>query len=147
MTQGSSFQVGDHDFTVFSLIPSVCLLVDFPTSVESSWYTGQVLVGLKEAAFEASSPQRHGTELRDILMRNGLHTQPILSVSRIRHVSHTFLVQLNLTLLLAQISSIRLCPATIICTLSILALGGNPLQECLLSQHRLERSRLTRVGS
>ena len=56
VTQGSSFQVGDHDFTIFSLIPSVCLLVDIPTSVESSWYTGTVLVGLKEAAFEASSP-------------------------------------------------------------------------------------------
>ena len=59
VSRGSSFEVGDHDFSVFSLIPSVCLLVDIPPSVESSWYTGSVLVGLKEAAFEASSPQRH----------------------------------------------------------------------------------------
>ena len=33
----SSFQVGDHDFTRHSIIPSVCFLVDIPEEVESTW--------------------------------------------------------------------------------------------------------------
>ena len=85
MSRGSTFEVGDHDFTVFSIIPSVCLLVDIPLNVDLSWYTGTVLVGLKEAAFEASSPQRHCKELCDILTTQSFHMQPILYVSD--HVS------------------------------------------------------------
>ena len=76
VSRGSKFEVGDHDFTAFSIIPSVCLLVDIPLNVELSWYTGTVLVGLKEAAFEASNPQRHCKELCDILATRSLHMQP-----------------------------------------------------------------------
>ena len=57
------FQVGDHDFTRFSIIPSVIFCVDIPESIEGSWYDGQVCVTLKEAVFQPSSPMRHGTEL------------------------------------------------------------------------------------
>ena len=32
----SSFQVGDHDFTLHSIIPSVCFLIDIPEEVEST---------------------------------------------------------------------------------------------------------------
>ena len=67
---GSSFEVGDHDFTKYSLIPSVCLNVDIPDHISESWYTGQVFVGLKEAAFEASLPMRHAAELGNILSRH-----------------------------------------------------------------------------
>ena len=49
---GSSFQVGDHDFTKFSIIPSVQLHVDIPTDISDS---GAVHVGLKEGAFEPST--------------------------------------------------------------------------------------------
>lgn len=75
VSRGSTFEVGDHDF-----IPSVCFLVDIPPSVELSWYTGTIVVGLKEAAFEASIPQRHCKELCDILTTQSLHEQPILFV-------------------------------------------------------------------
>ena len=34
--------VGDHDFTKFSLIPSVALIVNILTSIEGSWYEGKV---------------------------------------------------------------------------------------------------------
>ena len=34
--------VGDHDFTIFSLIPSVALIVNILTSIEGSWYEGKV---------------------------------------------------------------------------------------------------------
>ena len=36
------FQVGDHDFTRFSIIPSVISRIDIPENIEESWYDGQV---------------------------------------------------------------------------------------------------------
>ena len=39
-----TFAVGDHDFTKFSIIPSVALLINIPETMEGSWYTGQVFV-------------------------------------------------------------------------------------------------------
>ena len=65
---GTTFEVGDHDFTKFSIIPSVVLVADIPDSIEESWYRGQVLVGYKDAALEASSPMRHATELGLIII-------------------------------------------------------------------------------
>ena len=61
------FEVADHDFTKFSMIPSVSLLVDIPDDVTESWYSGKVFVGLKEGVFEPSSPHRHMTELSEVL--------------------------------------------------------------------------------
>ena len=61
------FEVGDHDFTRFSIIPSVIFSIDIPDSIEGSWYHGQVCVALKEAAFQPSSPMRHCTELNSWL--------------------------------------------------------------------------------
>ena len=63
-----SFQVCDHDFTRFSLIPTVVLRVDIPSSMDGSWYDGQVYVGIKEAVFEPSSALRHASELYNILL-------------------------------------------------------------------------------
>ena len=54
-----SFQVGNHDFSCFSLIPSVNLEVHIPDSIDGSWYQGKVFIGFKDAAFEVSSPVRH----------------------------------------------------------------------------------------
>ena len=62
------FSVGDHDFTKFSLIPSVSLINEIPSSIEGSWYSGEVHVGLKDAVFEPSSPLRHTTELHSLLI-------------------------------------------------------------------------------
>lgn len=64
---GTTFEVGDHDFTKFSIIPSVVLLIDIPERIDDAWYRGQVLVGFKDAAFEKSSPLRHATELSMML--------------------------------------------------------------------------------
>ncbi len=57
------FHVADHDFTRFSIIPSVIFSIDIPDTIEGSWYHGQVCVVFKEAAFQPSSPIRHGTKL------------------------------------------------------------------------------------
>lgn len=74
----SSMQVGDHDFTKFGIIPSVRFIVDIPDNVQESWYRGEVVVGLKESAFEPSSPLRHSTELCSILASKCLDTKPML---------------------------------------------------------------------
>ena len=58
------FEVGDHDFTKFSLIPSVTLSVEIPEDVTGSWYDGEVFI---EGVFEPSSPHRHMTELLDVI--------------------------------------------------------------------------------
>ena len=36
--------VGDHDFTKFSLVPSVIFVVDVPDEIHESWYRGEELV-------------------------------------------------------------------------------------------------------
>ena len=64
----NTFTVGDHDFVSLVLFP-VTLLADIPESVEGSWYLGQVLFGIKDAAFEPSSPLRHATELYNFLRK------------------------------------------------------------------------------
>ena len=61
--KGTVFEVGDHNFTKYSLIPSVAFFVDVPTCVTDSWYDGHVHVLLKEAAFEPSSAITHASEL------------------------------------------------------------------------------------
>lgn len=61
------FVLGDHDFAKFSLTLSVCLLVDIPDSIDSSFYQGNVYIGLKENVFQPSSPIRHMIELKTIL--------------------------------------------------------------------------------
>ncbi len=45
VSRASSFEVDDHDFTIFSVIPSVCLLIDIPSSVESSHGTHWAGIG------------------------------------------------------------------------------------------------------
>ena len=68
VSTSQSFQVCDHNFTRFSLIPTVLLRVDIPASMDGSWYDGQVFVGIKEAVFKPSSALRHASEVHDILL-------------------------------------------------------------------------------
>ncbi len=44
------------------------LHLDIPDSFEGSWYTGKVIVGLKDAVFQASSPRRHAAELHSLML-------------------------------------------------------------------------------
>ena len=60
-----TFEVCDHDYTRFSLIPSVTLLIDLPDKIDGSWYEGDVHVGFKDAVFQPSSCLRHLCELHD----------------------------------------------------------------------------------
>lgn len=79
VSQDKVFAVSDHDFTKFSVIPSVTFLIDIPESVdEGSFYRGQVYVGVKNLVLEPSSPLRHIAELEQILIQEGLMTKPVL---------------------------------------------------------------------
>ena len=76
---GATFEVSDHDFSKFSMVPSVSLLVDIPSDISGSWYHGQVNVSLKEGAFKPSSPLRHSPELTTNFMTiHDLSDNPIL---------------------------------------------------------------------
>ena len=66
--QSETFEVGDHDFTKFSLIPSVSFIINIPESIEGSWYEGAVHVGYKDAVLQPSSALRHATEVNSILV-------------------------------------------------------------------------------
>ena len=61
------FAVSDHDFTKCKITPSVALVVDVPESIDQSFYSGKVVVTLKDAIFEPSSPLRHADELVKVL--------------------------------------------------------------------------------
>ncbi len=75
--QGVKFAVSDHDFTKWSVVPSVTMLLNVPDTVVGSFYRGQVWVGVKDLVLEPSSPLRHVTELVKVLESAG-HDQPIL---------------------------------------------------------------------
>lgn len=68
VSTSQSFQVCDHDFIRFSLIPTVRLRVDITASIDSSWYDSQVFIAIKEAVFKPSSALRYASELHDILL-------------------------------------------------------------------------------
>ncbi|GBC01659.1 hypothetical protein RclHR1_04280016 [Rhizophagus clarus] len=73
VTTHETFAISDYDFTKCSLIPSVTMLCNIPDNIEGSFYRGQVNIGLKDAAFQASSALRHMTELYDILLHTEMH--------------------------------------------------------------------------
>ena len=114
---GSTFTVSDHDFTKFGLIPSVVVLCDIPESIDNTFYRGQVLVGLKDAATEPSSPMRHSTELSKIFRERDIQS-PIVVLYTDGGPDHnnTFLaVQLGLISLflhhdLDMIEAVRTAP-------------------------------------
>ena len=78
----TTFEMGDHDISKFSIIPSVSLLVDIPAELSGSWYHGLVTLSLKGGAFEPSSPLRHNmAELFPIMLSlNGQLDKLILCV-------------------------------------------------------------------
>ncbi len=74
---GVKFAVSDHDFTKWSVVPSVTMLLDIPEDIEGSFYRGEVWVGVKDIVLEPSSPLRHAAELVQNLERAGCD-KPVL---------------------------------------------------------------------
>jgi hypothetical protein len=73
----TKFAIADHDFCKGSFTPSVSFICDIPDTIEETFYRGQVVIGLKDAVFQASSPIRHTTELSSILIKADVN-KPIL---------------------------------------------------------------------
>eukprot|EP00117_Sycon_ciliatum_P002691 scpid45083/ scgid7803/ len=115
-----AFVVADHDFTKVKLVPSVALVVDIPESVCDSFYRGQVIVSLKEAAFQPSSAVRHAAELTTALKQCKVNTivHPVLALYTDGGPDHnvTFAsVQLSLIALFKHLQldyliAVRACP-------------------------------------
>ena len=127
----SAFQVGDHDFTRMSIVPSVCFAINIPDSIDLSWYTGRVFVGLKEAIFEPSSPSRHIAELYDIVSTNTLEKNPIMLIYTDGGPDHrlTYLkVQLSLISLFLKLDLDFLC----VCRTAPYHSWRNPVERVML---------------
>lgn len=77
----STLSALDHDInTKGSITPSVCLKVDIPDELETSFYRGQVAVTLKDSVFEPSTPFRHAVELKSILKSENETPPPFFGV-------------------------------------------------------------------
>jgi len=59
----------DHDFTKFSLTPSVIFFCDIPKDISESFYNGQVYVSYKNTVFQPSFALRHSTEFYKTLLQ------------------------------------------------------------------------------
>ena len=57
----------DHNYYFVNLTLSVILNCQIPDSPNSSFYTDQIFVGIKDSVFEGSDPVRHTIELLDVL--------------------------------------------------------------------------------
>ena len=100
--KGTVFEVGDHDFTKYSLIPSVAFFVDVATCATDSWYDGHVHVPLKEAAFEPFSAIRHASKLSKIIRSKHTIVPPVLFLYTYGGPDH------NLTHMAVQLSVVAL---------------------------------------
>ena len=109
----TSFQVADHDFTRFNIIPLVALLVDIPENLSGSWYNGSVHVTYKDSAFEPSSPIQHTAELAAMLSEKALTNSVLFMYSdggpdhRVTYMS----VKLSLIALFIELDLDYLCTA------------------------------------
>ena len=101
--------MGDHDFTIFSIIPSVTLIVDTPGKIHDSWYCGQVMVRYKDAVFEASSPMKHATELSHTLSKCKDPCKPVGPDNRLTYNYICISVQVSLIATFKMLTLDYLC--------------------------------------
>lgn len=66
--QYKTFEVGDHDFTKFSLIVSVSFVINIPETIEGSWCKGEVHVDYKDAVLQPSSALHLAAKVQSILI-------------------------------------------------------------------------------
>ena len=103
--RNETFEVSDHDFCKFSVIPSVSFVLDIPEEFDQSWYRGTVHIGYKDAVFEPSSALRHVAELCSVLKKETI--QPVLFIYTDGGPDHRltfFSVQLSLIALYQKLN-------------------------------------------
>jgi hypothetical protein len=73
----STLVASDHDFTKLSLTPSVIFFINVPTSIEDSFYHGNVYVSYKDTVFQPSNAIRHATEFFNAIQMHYTSIPPI----------------------------------------------------------------------
>jgi len=109
VTSSKKLAVADHDFTKFSLTPSVSFIITIPDSILGSFYTGRVFVGLKENAFQPSFPICHIAELEGVVLHTVNDDHPLLLLYTDGGPDH------QLTYATVQISLISIFLALVLC--------------------------------
>ena len=61
-----TLESSDHNYHAVNQTPSVHLVFEIPENVTSSFYTGQIYVGIKDAVFKASDPFRYVVKLLSV---------------------------------------------------------------------------------
>ena len=56
-------QSADHDFACITLVPTVVMIHDLPSSVDQSWYRGKLYVYIKITTIERSSVVQNSLEI------------------------------------------------------------------------------------
>ena len=65
--EGPSLSALDHDFHVAGITPSVVFLSTIPSSIDETFFSGNISVITKDKAFQPSSPMRHARELERVI--------------------------------------------------------------------------------
>ena len=71
-TKKATQEASDHNYHVGNFTPSVNLVCAIPETIDESFYTGQIHVGIKDSVFEPSNSMRHVVELLSILRNQEL---------------------------------------------------------------------------
>ncbi|EXX64701.1 hypothetical protein RirG_140310 [Rhizophagus irregularis DAOM 197198w] len=78
VSTNTTLTASDYDFTKLSLTPSVIFFIDVPTTIEDSFYHGNVFVSYKDTVFQPSNAIRHATEFFNAI--NAIQTHYISTI-------------------------------------------------------------------
>ena len=118
---GSSLQqikALDHDFHLAGVVPSVAFFLNIPKQGRDSFYSGSVVVTLKDKVLQLSHALRHSVELSNIVKNKGDNTKQVVLLISDGGLDHrlTFLsvkvamIALFRSLDLDMLIAIRTCP-------------------------------------
>ena len=98
-TKKATQEASDHNYHVGNFTPSVNLVCAIPETIDESFYTGQIHVGIKDSVFEPSNSMRHVVELLSILRNQEL--KPYLTLFSDGGADHNVTFLFNQCMLLA----------------------------------------------
>ena len=82
-------EASDHNYHSVNLTSSVILNCQIPDSPNSSFYTGQIFVGIKDSVSEDSDPVRHTIKLLDVLRSKHNEFPSYLSIFKYVGADHS----------------------------------------------------------
>ena len=100
-TKKETQKASDHNYHVGNFTPSVNLVCAIPETIDESFYTGQIHVGIKDSVFEPSNSMRHVVELLSILRNQELKPYLTLTLFSDGGADHNVTFLFNQCMLLA----------------------------------------------